>query len=340
MTKWSILILSAIICTCGGSDSNLITVSQSHYEKGLAALSKKDLITAEKELKAAVDKNSRHVEARTALADVYLEWRRYREAENQYRAALDVDKNNDAPYIGLAKLYLDQEQLKEASGNISSALKIRSGSDEAHYILGLIYLKKNKFASAAEEFRSTLEINPGHASAQVQLKQAMSRLGTAGSQATDLGRKGTVTRAETSHLFVTELKLADFPAEINIRIRDIGGHRHQKEIQHIVNLGILKASNGKFQPEQHVTKADLAAIGQELIVLETGDTYLRDAFQNATSPFDDVRNSHPDYNAILLATSYGLLETTTDGKFHPAQEVIGAEVTGFLQKVKHLFHLR
>ncbi|MEE4312430.1 MAG: S-layer homology domain-containing protein [candidate division KSB1 bacterium] len=340
MNPLRIAVILLIVFSCAGPDSKMVTVAQSHYEKGMAALEKKDLITAEAELKKAVDKNGKHIRARTALGDVYLEWRRFDESEKQYRAALNIDKNNDGPYVGLAKLYLDKKDVAQAARNIRNALKINDNNDEAHYTHGRIKLALDDTDAAAGAFKRTLEINPQHASAQTLLKRILVDQQPEVSPIPDISAKKQVTRAELSHLLYTGLKLDERPAITHANIRDIKRHRYQREIQHMTDLELMRLSDSAFHPDRNVTRAELAHIAQELVVLESGDPDLRSAFSETFSPFDDVTSAHPDYNAILLAFSYGLMETSSDGSFRPTAQASGAEVSIFYQKVKEFMHIK
>ena len=340
MNVLRIIFILLMFFSCAGPDSKTVTVSQSHYEKGLTAFKKRDLITAEKELKKAVDVNGKHISARTALGDVYLEWRRFDESEKQYRAALNVDANNDGPYVGLAKLYLDKNDLTQAARNIRNALKINDNNDDAHYIQGKIKLELNESDAAAEAFKRALEINPRHAPAQALLKQIILDQGPGVSSELNISDKKNVTRAELSHLLYTGLKLDEKTVVTNIKIRDIGKHRYQREIQHMADLELMRVTERAFHPDRNITRAELAHIAQELVVLESGDPDLRSAFSETFSPFDDVTSEHPDYNAILLAFSYGLMETSIDRTFRPAASATGEEVNLFCRKIKEFMHIK
>ena len=324
------IVILFFISACGGSLDQTENNSQSHYEKGISALQKKNYLAAEKELKLALQKSNRNVFAYNALGEVYFNWGRLDEAQDNYDNALKIDPNFVPALVGLAKMELKKSNNKKASSMLQESFQITKDNAEAHYVMGLIYLTENKSGLATQEFQKTLNINPAHAAAQLKLKEAR----ITSDYKSNLSHKKTITRAELASFLVNSLNIKDWQVVHEIQIKDIKNQKSEKEIRHLVNLHVMEAPNQKFHPKTLIIKSDLAQIGQALIIRSTGDLSLKTTFSQILSPFSDVHLDDHYYNAVILSTSYGLLETPSDGKFHPNFKVTGKDVTQFTEKVK------
>ena len=331
-----LLLTIFLCCSCGGNNSHIDTMIQSHYENGINALGKKDYLTAEKELKIALAKNNRHIAAYAALGDIYLNWGRLDEAQNNYNRALKIDPNFAQAHIGLVKLQLKKDNTKEALSILQDIFQITENYAEAYYLKGLIYLKKNNSLLAIEEFQKALTINSQHTLAQLKLKEAQEQKQINSYERIDLYKKERVSRAEIACFLVNNLNLKARRIVHETQIYDIKNHKAEKEIQRIVNLRIMQVEDHKFYPKKLITRSVLAQIGQALIIWSSGDQSLSTTFSYTSTPFSDVFPGDSYYNAVLLSTSYGLLEPPSDGKFKPLVKVSGNEAIQFLENVKQL----
>ena len=124
-----------------------------------------------------------------------------------------------------------------------------------------------------------------------------------------------------------------------VAIPDIADLRkkEQLDVEEIVELGVLELyPDGTFRPLENVTRLELAQTLQRILVYSLGDNFLATKFVGSESPFSDVDNSHFAFNAIMLATTRGLMKGTAKGTFDPTGSVSGAEILDALERLKPL----
>ena len=99
-----------------------------------------------------------------------------------------------------------------------------------------------------------------------------------------------------------------------------------KEITGCVKWGILNLKNGKFNPDELVTRSDfnsalLRALGHPTSTL------------SPENKFSDVDSSRKDYSDILLSESIGLIYGYTDGTFKPDKVINKSETASIISHI-------
>lgn len=121
-------------------------------------------------------------------------------------------------------------------------------------------------------------------------------------------------------------------------ITDIADHPLRANIEAVINLGVKGMEaypDHTFQPQVPMSKAEVAMIFEDVIVRATGKTELATRFIGQASPFPDVRNDHPYFNAVMLCTSRGLMQSEMrTGLFKPMDPVSGVDALLAIKQFK------
>ena len=92
--------------------------------------------------------------------------------------------------------------------------------------------------------------------------------------------------------------------------------------------------DGSYRPNQVVTRVDLAMLIQRVLVEAWNDTGLRSRFFGSPSPFPDVPGTHFAFNAVMLATTRGIMTGKPDGTFFLEGTLPGHEAILIIRNLK------
>ena len=75
---------------------------------------------------------------------------------------------------------------------------------------------------------------------------------------------------------------------------------------------------------------------EDILIKVSGDNALATKFIGSASPFPDLRNDLPYFNAIMVVTSRGIMEAKdlTTGEFSPLGSVPGVDALLIIKKIK------
>ena len=92
----------------------------------------------------------------------------------------------------------------------------------------------------------------------------------------------------------------------------------------------------KFFPDQKINRAAYAMMVEDILIKVSGDEKLATKFIGSKSPFPDLRNDLPYFNAVMVCTSRGIMEAKdlTTGEFAPMGTVSGADALLIIRKLK------
>ncbi len=175
-----------------------------------------------------------------------------------------------------------------------------------------------------------------------------------------------ISRADTAALFMEELKIdvlykkrtprtfdTSFkqpdrakasPAETPRTVTDIEGHPLKADIEGILRLGIRGLEmqpDGRFLPDEPVSRAAYALMIEDILIRLIGDTGLATRYIGSVSPFPDIRSDLPYFNAVMVVTSRGIMQvrSVASGEFAPLGSVSGVEALLTIQKLKEELNL-
>ena len=173
-----------------------------------------------------------------------------------------------------------------------------------------------------------------------------------------------ITRSDVAVLFVTELPLEKIfrksPAKNAIKFSAPGQsimgkkegatqddnwpvdvadtHWAKTFIEKALNAGIMqKYPDGTFRPDQKVNRAEFAMLIQNFLVKAYDDQSIETKHFGDNSPFADVLNTAPIFNAVMVVSTRGIMTGRDDGTFQPLAVVSGAESLNIIRNLKAKF---
>ena len=104
----------------------------------------------------------------------------------------------------------------------------------------------------------------------------------------------------------------------------------------VLACGILEVyPDGGFHPDETLTRAELAATMQMILVEAFRDPSLATKYIGETkADFSDLSPQSPFYNPVRLMTSRGIMKGKMDGTFGVEDQVPGAEALEILRRLK------
>jgi len=273
--------------------------------------------------------------------------------------------------IGYMRLYIqgrekvEENWLKEVSKLYKKATKLAPDSPEPYYYMGLAYKMSYEFRKASAEFTKVLDLNKGFAAEADREYKIIQRIERA-MPGTTVGKKiallEAITRADVAALFIEELNIGELfkrrtPKKFDTSFKepekefktgsyekiaeatDIADHVLKVDIDLVMEIGIkgLQAyPDHTFKPYQNVSRAEYAMMIEDILVKITRDEKLATLFIGNNSPFPDLRNDLPYFNAVMVCTTRGILETADmgTGEFNPMGNVSGADALLSIRALK------
>jgi len=256
----------------------------------------------------------------------------------------------------------DTAWLDKTKSEFKKAIAIDPKSSAAYYYMGLAYKNALDFAEAGQMFAKVLELKgelTNEADIQWKLVQDIQRAmpGTYTGKKIALVEK--ITRADAAALFMEELKIdtlykkrtlktfdtsfkaPDQPSKATPKptANDIADHPLRLDMEGIIELGVRGLEvfpDGKFLPNDYVTRAGYAMMIEDILIKVTGDQSLATKFIGSTSTFPDLRSDLPYFNAVMVVTSRGIMQakSLTSGEFAPLDPVSGVEALLIIKKFR------
>jgi tetratricopeptide (TPR) repeat protein len=306
-------------------------------------------------------KNSQALTGRGLVKAYTSDFKGAKDDLEQARAEAMTDAERLLNHIAMIRYYtqsrLDADWLAKSLTEFEQALAIDTENAAVFYFIGLAHRQACSFDEADAMFARVLSLQSDYlaeASAQSaflhKVRQAM--------PVTDAGRRialaESITRADTAVLLMRELKIDDLyerraqgvsrasshqTSSTDKTAGDIANNPWKRDIEGILKIGVrgLEADpEGNFVPGTFLTRAKFAVILEDIMVTVTGDKTLVRRFAGFRSPFPDVTNSSPYFNAAMVATTRGLMsvrsETTKEFALH--KTVAGIEALLSIRTLK------
>lgn len=321
------------------------------FAKAYAGLA---IVCAEK-VKEQADPGFRKVETGRVFENL-------RKAE-KYAEKPDEEFDNCAARIRVHTLIKDKNWLDEAEyafragGKLTvdeRALTYYQGTEALAYFMGLAELEGGEFQKARDRFTDVLNAKSEgkwHEKADRAWKKtdkivrAMAGI-TVGDVGKKIAVKDAVCRADLAALLIDEMKLEKlFAGRIPVASQtanmkaeftpaDMISHPFKEEVLTIMKWKVrgLEPKYDEttqaylFKPAESVKRGEMAFILEDVLIKLTSDEKIATAyFGQEKSPFPDVRNTSPFYNAVMNMTTRGIMEGELSGEFRVNEPVDGAE---------------
>lgn len=264
--------------------------------------------------------------------------------------------------VGYMRLYIKGREkvkknwLKEVNTRFNYAIRYIPDLPEPYFYMGVAYKNSYKFQKAAANFTKVLELDKGfvkEADTEYAIVQKIQRAMPGSVVGKKIALLEKITRADAAALFIEELEIDVLfkkraPKKFDTAFKDPGkkfaageyvktppatdieDHVLKADIDAVIAIGIKGLQPGPdhaFEPEKIITRAEFAMMIEDILIKITGDDGLATKFIGSASPFPDVRNDLPFFNAAMVCTTRNILETkdAATGEFAPMEPVSGAE---------------
>ncbi len=265
-----------------------------------------------------------------------------------------------------AKGKMDAEELVEESEDVfDDAMDLIDDDPKLedpalYYYQGEAYLQALRFERAEDMFNRTVRLGRGMEDKAKQRWELVQKVRRAEPE-TLIGKRialmDEVSRADMAALLTEELGFEKFfsrtqelsdgsfkspdaavQSAATPQARDAAGHPLQQDIEMVSSYGIRGLQpypDGSFRPDQPLSKAEVAMILEDIFARATNDPGLYTRFIGQASPFTDVRSDLPYFNAVMLCTTRGVLNTgVRSGTFSPLSPVSGVDAVLAIKKLK------
>lgn len=247
-------------------------------------------------------------------------------------------------------------------------LSYYQGKESADYFMGLAYLEALEFQKARDKFADVLNSKregKWHGSADKMWKKtdkivrAMAGI-TVGDVGKKIAIKDSISRGDLSALLIDELKIDKlFAGRIPVQSQidamkpefipaDTMNHAFKQEILTILKFKVrgLEPKFDEttkaylFKPDEVVSRGEMAFILEDVLIKLTGDEKLATAyFGTEKSPFPDVKNTSPFFNAVMNMTTRGIMEGELSGEFRVNAPVDGPEALLAIRMLKQRMNI-
>lgn len=285
--------------------------------------------------------------------------------------ALDLAKTEEQEVdanVGLIRLYLlgkesaSKNWLSKARKAYGKAIRLSPESSAAHYYMGECFKDGLMFTEASDLFRKVLDINDGYVVQANDAWKLIQKIERA-APGTMIGKKialvDQISRADVAALFIQELKIDEifaqkkvfdtsfkspekkFVTEQSVKTApalDIQDHVLRTDIESVIALqikGIEPYPDHTFKPDQKIARAEYAMMIEDILIKVSRDEKLATKFIGSPSPFPDLRSDLPYYNAVMVSTTRGIMETKdlATGEFDPLGSVSGADALLIIRRL-------
>jgi hypothetical protein len=261
----------------------------------------------------------------------------------------------------------EEALLKSVDIALDSAGDLDPGDPAPFYYAGEAYLAVLKMVEAEVMYSRIAPLQRGYekeADERLQLLSKVRRFGSGSSVGKRIALVEAVERADMAALLVEELRIVELfansddsdksafaPPERQSEVRkeryeemgvpDIQGHPLQNDIELVLDLGVRGLEtfgDGSFRPGEPVGRAEAAMIYADILVRASGKPGLAADFIGEKSPFMDLGNDHPAFNAVMLCVTRGLIQADLrSGLFRPAGPVPGIDAMSALRTLHREF---
>jgi len=376
MALLTLVVVGVMVSSCAAPPRKpeaALDTPEHHVFSGNKLMDKGDYIGAQREFVLAMQLDKKYSPAYVGLGLVFAYQKDFEKAhENMKQAKSLAEKKEDRvnASVGMIRLYSMERKekwLNKAEDEFEDAVKIDPKSSAAHYYMGKAYKYGYNFDKAGEMFKKVLDLNDKYlveADNEWKVVQKIQRAAPGSMIGKKIALIEEITRADVAALFIQELLLEKlyekrtprqfdtsyqaptstqkFEADKIVKAEaatDIQSHVLRTDIETVLRLGVrgLEPSpDHKFFPDQKINRAAYAMMIEDILIKVSGDEKLATKFIGSKSPFPDLRNDLPYFNAVMVVTSRGVMEAKdlTTGEFAPMGTVSGADALLIIRKLK------
>ena len=343
-----------LIAGCATKPQSDVDTPEYHFRSGMRSVDTGNYDAALNSFQRALDLDKKFVPAYAGLGLANAHLGNIKAAKKNIGKAVDKGSKDPDVLAICARGWIvmrndDKKWFKKATNILDKALKRDKQHEGSLYYYGLANLYKYNFSDAESYFRRVVEMKgdySGRADTQWKRSQKIVRAMPGTEAGKKIALQEQINRADLSVIFAEELKISELmeklpaqsggfqtPGQMNTTSRsrtpsDARGHWASSWISEVIQYGILEVGpDGRFYPDETITRAEYAMAVQRLLVVATRDNSLEVRyFGESPSRFSDVPSSHPAYNAMALCSERGIMQSDVmTGKFNPTGNIDGAD---------------
>jgi len=144
------------------------TLAEAHFAQARVARDDWDLVSAEKELKRAIELNRNYIEAHHIYSHLLMALGRPAESLSESKRLLEIDPVDLTLHAHLGWYYLATHQYDQAIEKCLGTLAMGENY-WAHYYLGQVYEQVGRYEEAISEFKKALPLSKGNSEATAAL---------------------------------------------------------------------------------------------------------------------------------------------------------------------------
>jgi tetratricopeptide (TPR) repeat protein len=352
----------------------MMDTPETHYTQGKKLLEKGQLAQARREFNEAISLKANFAPAFEGLAICDIEDKNLESAKKNIDKALDEDGDWIPAKVAKGRWYIAQSKYEDAVDELEDAVGDVDGSKsqfdkkatkmDGYYYMGVAYKEWEKYIEAQTTFQKILEIDNTDMRAKTAIKELAEYQAAVAGQSPllkKIAKQKSISRADVAALFVTEMPLdkifkeSTVPQQISFQAPSGGvmgkpaedksaaetatdvsnDHWAKSFIDHALKTGIIeKFPDNSFRPEETVNRGEFAKLIEHFLVKAWSDQSLETKFFGSQTPYADVLNTAPLFNAIMVVSSRGIMPGFEDGTFKPLQVVSGAESLNIMANLK------
>ncbi len=344
-----------------------------HYERGKTLLKSGKGDQALFEFKQATSLDPGFAPAYEGMAWVYLEKGDLEQARKMAEKSLDLDGKWILAKLVQARIKAQTGKYEDAIKETKKVLKSIPSSSvpdkqaatiEAYLTLGKLYQLNNQYNQAQEAYAEVLNIDRTNREADRAIRELAAYQTAVAGQRPEIRKiagQQSITRADVAVLLVLELPLKKIfrsapsaqQAAWKPPTTGVMGKKTVPEppgtpkdvpadywarsfISEVLETGVMELTpEGKFNPDAPVNRAEFARIIEKFLARYWNDSSLETRFFGQTSPFRDVINTSPIFNAIMTVSTRGIMTGFEDGTFRPLEPVSGTEAINIVRRLKN-----
>ena len=272
--------------------------------------------------------------------------------------------------VGFIRVYTmtkPKDWLDDAEQNFNYAVLDDPEAPAPYFYMGEAYKQGYEFSKAADMYRKALDLGKEYTAEANRSWELVQKIQRA-SPGTTVGKKialvEAITRADVAALFIQELRLDEVYERLSIKTydtefkapksglemetetvvklppaTDIEDHVLRHDINSVIRIGVRGLEpypNHTFRPDEKISRASYAMMLEDILIKATRDEGLATRFFGNVSPFPDLRNDLPYFNAVMVCTTRDIM-TVADvrtGEFRPMGNVSGADALLAIRELK------
>lgn len=343
-----------LLAACATKPESDVDTPEYHFKAGMRAIENRDYQQAIKSFQRSVDLDKKFALGYGGLGLAHANLGQNKQAKNYAskcarRGSKDPEALSLSAQVWITMRDSEKKWFKHSEDYLKKALKRDKEHEGAMYWYGVAHLYNYQFDEAESYFRKVVNKRgdfAGKADAKWKLAQKIVRAMPGTPVGKKVALKERINRADLAVLFAEELKIGVLFDRMPIQNagfqtpgqaaqtamittpNDAMNHWAETWIKDMIRYGIMDVEpDGKFYPDDTISRATYAMAVQRLLVVATRDESLETRyFGEAQSRFSDVPSSHFAYNAMALCAERGIMQADVlTGRFDPTGDVTGAD---------------